>query len=198
MDQADAPSKVKLGRSNLDESKNCFGASGLGSTPLTYGYSVDEASAHSTLRVIFDSPINFLDTSRNYGSARSEERIGNIISERGGLPEGFIISTKLDRNPETNRLDAAQANATHETLARVQRVKAICQRHNIPLGAAALNFSIRDGRIASMICGVSQPERIQQTLEWAQWPVPNDAWTELMALPFDTHDPEENRECTQE
>ena len=75
MDQANAPSKVKLGRSNLDASKICFGASGLGSTPLTYGYSVDEASAHSTLRVIFDSPINFLDTSRNYGSGRSEERL---------------------------------------------------------------------------------------------------------------------------
>ena len=59
-------------------------------------------------------PVNFLDTSRIYGFGRSEERIGAVIRERGGPPEGFIISTKLDRDPETNRFDASQARRSLE------------------------------------------------------------------------------------
>jgi D-threo-aldose 1-dehydrogenase len=53
--------------------------------------------------------VNFLDTSRIYGFGRSEERIGRAIRERGGLPDGFVISTKLDRDPDTNCFDASQA-----------------------------------------------------------------------------------------
>ena len=51
---------------------------------------------------------------RIYGMGRSEERIGEAIRERGGLPAGFVISTKLDRDPETNAFDAAQARRSLE------------------------------------------------------------------------------------
>jgi D-threo-aldose 1-dehydrogenase len=241
--------------------------------------------------------VNFLDTSRIYGFGRSEERIGDVIRERGGLPKGFVVSTKLDRNPETNRFNAAQARrsleeslkgfdleridilhlhdpehadslegtlgpkgalpelfrmkeeglvqavglaagsveimmpllrewdfdvlithnrftlanrnadamidfarskgvavlntapyagsvlakgstaypryvyqvASEEALGSVRRIEAICARHHVPPGAAALQFSMRDERITSTICGVSKPERVEQTLEWARW-----------------------------
>ena len=42
----------------------------------------------------------------------------------------------------------------------IRRIEAICARHNVPPGAAALQFSMRDPRIASTICGVSKPERV--------------------------------------
>ena len=92
----------------------CFGTSGLGDMPDTYGYGVDEARARATLQAIFDGPINFIDTSRIYGMGRSEERIGAAIRERGGLPSGFVVSTKLDRDFETNAFDAAQARRSLE------------------------------------------------------------------------------------
>jgi len=40
--------------------------------PGTYGYEVDEERARATVRAIFDGPVNFLDTSRNYGMGRSD------------------------------------------------------------------------------------------------------------------------------
>ena len=43
----------------------CFGTSGLGDMPDTYGYGVDDARARATLHAIFDGPANFIDTSRN-------------------------------------------------------------------------------------------------------------------------------------
>ena len=48
---------------------------------------------------VFEGPINFLDTSNNYGDA--EQRIGIVIRELGGLPDGFVLETKVDRDMDT-------------------------------------------------------------------------------------------------
>lgn len=314
--------RAELGRTGLHVTNICFGTSGIGDMPETYGYGVSAEQAEATLNAIFDGPVNFLDTSRNYGLGRSEARIGQVIRARGGLPEGFVISTKLDRDMETRRFDAARARRSLEeslqalnldrigllhlhdpehadsldeitgrngaiaelfrmkeeglaeavglaagrvdimtpllrdwdfdalithnrfTLANrnaeemielargrgiavlnaapyaggvlakgsdsfqryvyqeasegqldpIRRIEDICARHRIPPGAAALQFSMRDERIASTICGVSKPERVRQTLEWAAFPIPEAAWEELMALPFATDDPEATRD----
>ncbi len=313
--------KVRLGRTDLMVTPLCFGTSGLGDMPDTYGYHVEAAQAEATIRAIFDSPVNFIDTSRIYGMGRSEERIGAVIRERGGLPPGFVLSTKLDRDPSTNIFDAAQARRSLEqslkalgleridllhlhdpehsrsldetasrdgalgelfrikeeglakavglaagrvdimipllrdwdfdalithnrfTLANrnaeemmnfaaargiavlnaapyaggvlakgsasypryvyqeasdaaldpIRRIEQVCARHNVPPGAAALQFSMRDRRVAATVCGVSKPERVRQTLEWARFPIPDDLWEELRFVPFSTDDPEATR-----
>jgi D-threo-aldose 1-dehydrogenase len=313
--------KVPLARSGVSVTRLCFGLAPLGSMPDTYGYDVAAEQARETVRAIFDSPVNFLDTSRNYGFGRSEERVGEVIRERGGLPPGFVISSKLDRDMQTGRFDGARARRSLEeslkalnveqvqllhvhdpehassladvtgsngalaelfrmkeeglaeavglaagrvdimmpllrdwdfdavmthnrfTLANrnaeemidyaqergisvlnaapysggvlakgsasharyvyqeasplmlepIARIEQVCARYGIPPGAAALQFSMRDKRIAATICGISRPERIQQTLDWARFPIPQDAWDELAALPFATDDPEASR-----
>ena len=268
----DGMKKVRLGRTDLMVTPICFGTSALGHMPDTYGYDVDSERARATIGTIFDGPVNFLDTSRIYGMGHSEERIGAVIRERGGLPPGFVVSTKLDRDPETNVFDAAQARRSLEqslkalgleridvlhlhdpehsrshnrfTLANrnaeemlnlaksrgiavlnaapyaggvlakgsseypryvyqaasdaaldpIRRIEAICARHRVPPGAAALQFSMRDPRVASTICGVTRPERVRQTLDWARFPIPEAMWEELKAAPASTDDPEAMRE----
>jgi D-threo-aldose 1-dehydrogenase len=313
---------VPLGRTELMVTPIGFGTSGLGDMPDTYGYGVDMERAAATIRAIFEGPVNFIDTSRIYGMGRSEARIGAAIRERGGLPRGFVVSTKLDRDPETNVFDAARARRSLEkslaalgleridllnlhdpehsrsiaeatardgslgelfrmkeeglakavglaagpvtmmtpllsdwdfdalithnrfTLANrnaeamldlarsrgvavlnaapyaggvlakganeypryvyqeasaaaldpIRRIEAICLRHGVPPGAAALQFSLRDPRVTSTICGVTKPERVKQTLDWARFPIPEAVWEELKAAPFSTDDPEATRE----
>jgi D-threo-aldose 1-dehydrogenase len=310
--------KLPLGRTGLQVTPICFGTSGLGDMPDTYGYSVDIERAMATVRAIFDGPANFLDTARIYGMGRSEERIGAVIRERGGLPPGFILATKLDRDPDTGIFDAARARrsleqslnalglekfdvlnlhdpeharspaeaesalgellrireeglatavgiaagrvdvmtplirdwdidvivthnrftlanrnaeamialcrakgvavlnaapyaggvlakgssafaryvyqeASAEALDPIRRIEAICAQHGVPPGAAALQFSMRDPRIASTICGVSKPERVAETIGWAQFPIPEAMWRELANLPFASDDPEATR-----
>ena len=51
--------------------------------------------------------------------------------------------------------------ATEAMLAPVRRVEAVCARHGVPPGAAALQFSMRDPRIVATICGVTRPERVR-------------------------------------
>ena len=49
-------------------------------------------------------------------------------------------------------------------------------------------------RVTSTVIGVSKPERVAQTLEWADWSIPDAMWDELLALPFATDDPEATRD----
>jgi D-threo-aldose 1-dehydrogenase len=310
-----------IGQTGLQVPALAFGTSGLGGMPDTYGYDVEEARALATVDAILDLPDGFLDTSRNYALGRSEERIGQAIRARGGWPAGRLLSTKLDRDNDTGRFDAARARrsfeeslaalgldrvdvlhlhdpeyaadlseitarggaidelfrikdeglatavglaagridvmmpllrdwdfdvlithnrhtlvnrnaepmlqlamergitvfnaapyasgalskgpshgryvyqeATEEMMQPVHRIAGICARHDVPMGAVALQFSLRDPRVTTTICGVSKPERVQETRDWAAWPIPEALWEELRALPVATDDPEATRD----
>lgn len=310
-----------VGKTGLEISEIGFGTAPLGEMPDTYGYSVDEATARAALHAIFDGPVNLMDTSRNYGLGRSEQRIGDAIRERGGLPAGFVLSTKLDRDMQTGRFDGARARRSFEEslgalgldhvqmlhlhdpehaldlteitrkggaldmlfqlkaeglatsvglamgrldimlplvkawpfdvvlshnrysllnrsadalfdyarskdmtvinaapyaggvlakgsaqvskityqdvdaakLEPVRRIEQICATHGIAPGAAALQFSLHDPRIASTVVGVSRAERVAQTLRWADQAISAETWAELRALAYETTDPEAER-----
>jgi D-threo-aldose 1-dehydrogenase len=83
--------------------------------------------------------------------------------------------------------------ADNATLEPVRRVEAICARHDVAPGAAALQFSLRDPRITSTIVGVSKPERVAETLAWAAAELPDAALSELADLPAAMDDPEASR-----
>ena len=72
--------------------------------------------------------------------------------------------------------------ASEQTLVRVRRMQQICQANDVPLAAAALQFSLRESRIVSTIVGVTEPERIEQTLRLAEWPIPESLWQDLTPL----------------
>lgn len=126
---------------------------------------------------------------------RSAEPMMDLAAARGitVFNAAPYASGVLAKGTATHRRYVYQA-ATDAMLEPVRRVEEVCVRHGIPVGAAALQFSMRDPRIASTICGVSRPERIRETLEWAQWLIGNEAWNELLALPASNDDPEASRE----
>jgi D-threo-aldose 1-dehydrogenase len=313
--------KARLGRTDLMVSRVCYGTGPIGHMPEVYGHGSTEELAYATVRAIFDGPSNFMDTSRNYGAGRSEERIGHVIRERGGIPAGFVLATKLDRDPDTNRFDAASMrrsiekslnalgvdrvgllhihdpeyasdlsevtakgggieelykmkaeglcdavglaagrvdvmvpilerfdfdamithnrftlsnrnaeamidyaagkgiavinaapfaggvfakgsaaspryvyqDASEAMLAPIRAIERICARHNVPPGAVALQFSTRDPRITSTICGVGRPEEVTGVAAWANSTVPQAVWDEIAALPASRDDPEATR-----
>ena len=69
--------------------------------------------------------------------------------------------------------------ASPELLRRASQMEETCKRYGIPLAAAALQFSLRDTRITSTIVGITHPERLTETLNLAQYPIPNELWAEL-------------------
>ena len=316
--------KNKIKDTGLEVTELSFGTSSLGSMPDTYGYEVSEDRAQKTLNRFFQGPVNMLDTSRNYAMGESEKRIGKAIKENGGWPNGFLLSTKLDRNMDTLVLDknrvresleeslktlnvdsvdilflhdpeyakdinditkkggamdelfkikneglakaagvamgkvdimfpllkdwdfdviinhnrytlinreanemydyASSKNiaifnaapyaggvlakgpdnfkkvtyqdATEEKLAPARAFEKVCKKHNVELGAAALQFSLRDNRITSTICGVTSVESIEKNLVWANAEISGEFWDEISKLPFSTNDPESERVFT--
>jgi D-threo-aldose 1-dehydrogenase len=64
-------------------------------------------------------------------------------------------------------------------LKAAEAMEAACRRHDVPLAAAALQFSMRSEMIDSTVVGVSSPQRIDQTLELAAVAIPPELWSEL-------------------
>lgn len=104
----------KLGRTGLTVTNIALGTSPLGSSPDLYGYAVDEGRALDTMRAFFSGPLNFADTSNNYGQGRSERAIGKVIRELGGIPAGKVIATKVDANPETHDFSGERVRRSAE------------------------------------------------------------------------------------
>src|SRR3954451_9762240 len=302
----DPASRRPLGVTALSVSPICVGCAALGDMPETFEYSVSRERAFETLRAVFESPVNFLDTAASYGDGESERRIGEVLRGIGGLPEGRVLSTKADRDLTTGEfsgeqmrrsverslklmgLDALQlvylhdpehetyehmvepggpvevllslkeegliehlgvaggpidlmiryvktglfeavithnrytlvnrtaepllnvaaelgvaalnaapygsgilakgpdaparyeyGEASRELLELVRNMQDECRQFGVPLGAAALQFSLRDPRVVSTIVGISRPERVGQTLDLASRHVPEELWARL-------------------
>jgi D-threo-aldose 1-dehydrogenase len=302
----DPASRRPLGVTGLSVSPICVGCAALGDMPETFEYSVSRERAFETLRAVFDSPVNFLDTAASYGNGESERRIGEVLRGIGGLPEGCVLSTKADRDLATGEFSGEQmrrsverslrllgldtlqlvylhdpehetyehimasggpvevllglkeeglighlgvaggpidlmiryaktglfeavithnrytlVNRTAEPLLSVaaelgvaalnaapygsgilakgpeayaryeygeastevvdmlRKMQNECREFDVPLGAAALQFSLRDPRVVSTIVGISRPERVEQTLDLASRAIPEELWARL-------------------
>jgi D-threo-aldose 1-dehydrogenase len=89
------------------------------------------------------------------------------------------------QTPSADRPSATRygyREAPPETLAAVDGLRELCDRHGTSLPTAALQFSARDPRVASTIVGISRPERVTQTLEAFAAPLPEEFWAEAEAL----------------
>jgi D-threo-aldose 1-dehydrogenase len=69
--------------------------------------------------------------------------------------------------------------ASPEILAKVERIKAIAQRYNVPVKAAALQFVLAHPAVAAVIPGASRPERIAEDHAALKASIPDDFWHEL-------------------
>lgn len=305
-----------LGPLGVDVPAISIGCAPLGNMPDTFDYEVPEEIALATIRRALEGPLDHLDTAAAYGDGESERRIGLVLQELGGLPEGAFLQTKAGQSPdgdfsgemvrrrferslrllgqdrielvflhdpqsityeeafatngpvevlhqlkdeglighvgvaggpidmeirfvESGAFDAvithnrytllnrradplltiasergltvfnaapygsgmlakgpdayaryAYSSAPEPMVERARTIQEICSRYDVPLAAAALQFSLRDPRIDSTIVGMSRPERIDQTIALAQHAIPDACWSDVLAVPFDETEPE--------
>lgn len=71
------------------------------------------------------------------------------------------------------------APAAPQVLAKVQKIKVLCEKFGIPIKAAALQFSLAHPASAAVIPGASKPQRIVEDHLALNTSVPDDFWYEL-------------------
>jgi D-threo-aldose 1-dehydrogenase len=70
-------------------------------------------------------------------------------------------------------------DATPEVLGKVERMQAICRKHDTPLAAAALQFPLAHPIVASVIPGAIGPKQVQQNVESFKRPISSELWSDL-------------------
>jgi D-threo-aldose 1-dehydrogenase len=71
--------------------------------------------------------------------------------------------------------------AAPDVVERVRRMEAVCARHEVPLGAVALQFPLAHPAIVSAVCGYRTRAEVDTNLRWSTQPIPPALWDELKA-----------------
>ena len=69
--------------------------------------------------------------------------------------------------------------APREIVARVEAIAAVCDRHQVPLAAAALQFPLAHPAVAAIIPGPRNAEEFHANLRLLRHPIPAALWAEL-------------------
>jgi D-threo-aldose 1-dehydrogenase len=71
------------------------------------------------------------------------------------------------------------APAPADVIARVARIETVCERHDVPLAAAALQFPLAHPQVASVIPGIASVAQLFETLRLYRAPIPPRFWEDL-------------------
>jgi len=102
----------KLGSTGIEVTRLCAGAAAWCSPAHPHG-GIDPAESAALAETLFGSDVvRYLDTSNNYGDGESEQRIGRAIRAAGGIPAGFVLQTKADRDMATGDFSGSRMRAS--------------------------------------------------------------------------------------
>jgi D-threo-aldose 1-dehydrogenase len=96
----------------------------------------------------------------------------------GGAYNSGILASGVKREGP-HYYDYGQA--PEHVVERVRRLEAVCDRHGVPLAAAALQFPLAHPAVVSVIPGLGSVARVNQTKALYVLKLPADLWRELQA-----------------
>ena len=104
-----------------------------------------------------------------------------LCAEQGiGIYVGGVYNSGILANP----VPGATFNyrpASEEWLAKAQRLSAVCQRHDTPLMATAIQFPTAHPAVATVLTGVRSVTELEENVRMFQHPVPPALWADLKA-----------------
>ncbi|PCI53795.1 MAG: pyridoxal 4-dehydrogenase [Alphaproteobacteria bacterium] len=71
--------------------------------------------------------------------------------------------------------------APKEIISRVARIEDICEQYSVDMKAAALQFPMAHPAVSCVIPGMGSPNRIAQTIDLFNAPIPDEFWRNLKA-----------------
>jgi D-threo-aldose 1-dehydrogenase len=113
-----------------------------------------------------------------------QEAFGELLPlcvERG---IGILIGGVMNSGVLTDPGPGSRYNyrpAPPAVIDRARRLAAVCERHAVPLRAAAIQFPLAHPAVRSLIAGVRRIEHLDEYPELMRRPIPADLWAELRA-----------------
>lgn len=96
----------------------------------------------------------------------------------GGIYNSGILATGTKRDGVVH-YDYGPAPV--DIIAKVRKIEAICAEYDVSLPAAALQFALAHPLVVSVIPGLGQPKRVQQTIGLYGERIPAAFWQQLVA-----------------
>ena len=98
----------------------------------------------------------------------------NVKLAIGGPYNSGILARDLD-GPVTFNYEAPE----QRWIDRARALKAVCDRHNVDLKAAALQYVMAHPVVASVIPGAQTEQEVEQNIQMASADIPADLWSEM-------------------
>jgi D-threo-aldose 1-dehydrogenase len=104
-----------------------------------------------------------------------------LCAERGvAIFVGGVMNSGVLADPRSgSRFDYKPA--PDAVVERARRLAAVCERHDVPLRAAAIQFPLAHPAVRSLIAGVRRIDHLDEYPELMRRPIPADLWAELRA-----------------
>ena len=102
-------------------------------------------------------------------------RRGTSIVIGGPYNSGILATgTRAGSQPRFN-----YELASPQVISRVRRIESVCQRYDVSLAAAALQFPLAHPQVAAVVPGLGKPERVAETVGLFRAPIPGEFWRDL-------------------
>jgi D-threo-aldose 1-dehydrogenase len=103
--------------------------------------------------------------------------------ERGvGFVIGAVFASGILAKGAVRGARYAYGEPAAAVLEKTRRIQEVCDRHGVPLAAAALQFPLGHPSVASVIPGASSPAQQARNVAAFRYPIPSDLWAELKHL----------------
>jgi D-threo-aldose 1-dehydrogenase len=133
------------------------------------------------LRIVLESDVDRILLAGRYTLLdRSGEALLDTCLERGvSVIAGGVFNSGVLADPRPGAtFDYAPASA--EVIARAQEIGAICERHGVPLTAAAIQFPLRHPAVETVLVGARTAGEVHAAADAFEFPTPAELFDELI------------------
>ena len=102
-----------------------------------------------------------------------------LCAERGiGIMAAGVYNSGLLGNPSP-KSHYDYAAPPPPLLDKALAIKAVCERHGVPLRAAAIQFALGHPAVTTVVIGARSPEQLDDNVDMFEFPVPGELWADL-------------------
>lgn len=97
-----------------------------------------------------------------------------------GIMLGGVYNSGILAKPEPGAT-FNYTTAPEELIERAKAIQAVCDRYDVPLMAAAIQFPLANPAVSLVLTGVRSAAEIEQNVQMFNHPIPTELWQELRA-----------------